>query len=227
MSQRRHVLGQRRAGRAPGRCRRSSRIWLTASRTSVSSSSRQRVGSGCTCSLRRPSVRWPATSRFRLSAVRWWPSRSCSSREMRGALVHPRAFRQQRAGGAQFGVEPALLLARLRLLPRDQAGDEDEARRSRRTAPTASARPAGVKPRPRTNTGTTRELAAAISQATPSGSGSSHGSTQATTISRMLPRPRAGVVADRHRRQRQHAPAAAYVDQRCAARCPGRGSASQ
>ena len=45
-----------------------------------------------------------------------------------GALVDARAFGQQRAGGAQLGVEPALLVARLGLLPGDQAGDEDEAR---------------------------------------------------------------------------------------------------
>jgi hypothetical protein len=37
----------------------------------------------------------------------------------------------QCAGGAQFGVEPALVLARLRLLPRDQAGDEHEAGKPR------------------------------------------------------------------------------------------------
>ena len=40
----------------------------------------------------------------------------------------------------------------------------------------------------RTNTGTTRN-SLSTSQATPAGSGSSHGSTQAATISRMLPRP--------------------------------------
>ena len=44
------------------------------------------------------------------------------------ALAHARAFGQQGAGGAQFGIEPSLFLAGLGLLLRDQAGDEGEAR---------------------------------------------------------------------------------------------------
>ena len=43
-----------------------------------------------------------------------------------GALVDPGAFGQQRAGGAQLGIQAALLVARLRLLAGDHAGDEHE-----------------------------------------------------------------------------------------------------
>ena len=103
------------------------------------------------------------------------------------ALVDARAFGQQRAGGAQFGVEPALFLARLRLLPRDQAGDEDEAGEARvqhrlhqRFEP-REAQPAHVHRH--------HHEFAEHQHGTPTGSGSSHGSTQAATISRMLPRP--------------------------------------
>ena len=47
------------------------------------------------------------------------------------ALVDARAFGEQRARGAQFGIQPSLFFARLRLLPRDEAGDEHEAREAR------------------------------------------------------------------------------------------------
>ncbi len=47
-----------------------------------------------------------------------------------GALVDACAFGQQRAGGAQLGVEPALFFARIGLLTRHQAGDEDEHRKA-------------------------------------------------------------------------------------------------
>ena len=56
------------------------------------------------------------------------------------ALAHPRALRQQGAGGAQFGIEPALLLAGLGLLLRHQAGDEDEAGIARHTCIACSTR---------------------------------------------------------------------------------------
>lgn len=59
-----------------------SRNWLTTSRTSPSSS----LATDCACRMcvcAWPCTRWLATSRLRLSAVRWWPTRSCSSREMR------------------------------------------------------------------------------------------------------------------------------------------------
>ncbi|KAG1362894.1 hypothetical protein G6F61_014074 [Rhizopus arrhizus] len=59
-----------------------SRSWLTTSRT-LPSSSLANAWERFTCSSAWPSARWPATSRFRVSAVSWWPSRSCSSREMR------------------------------------------------------------------------------------------------------------------------------------------------
>lgn len=47
-----------------------------------------------------------------------------------GALVDAGAFGQQRAGGAQFGIEPALFFAGIGLLARDQAGHEDEHRKA-------------------------------------------------------------------------------------------------
>ena len=43
-----------------------------------------------------------------------------------GALVDPRTLGQQGPGGAQLRIEPALLVAGLGLLSRDQAGHEDE-----------------------------------------------------------------------------------------------------
>ena len=96
-----------------------SRSWLTASRTSVSSSLAS-VWACWTCSCARPSV---VAGDFQVQAERGQVVAEQVVQFARdaGALVDAGAFGQQRAGGAQFGIEPALLVARLRLLPRDQA----------------------------------------------------------------------------------------------------------
>ena len=186
--ERRHVLGQR-----PQRRGQVDRAALAQLADRLAHVGQQQLAPACAPAARvpcaRPSDRWPATSRLRLSAVRWWPSRSCSSREMRVRSLTRDAFGQQGAGGAQFGVQPALFLARLRLLPGDQAGDEHEAGEAQRTAATAAPRSAAGSPGRRTNTGTSGEVAARSARPRRRGSGSSQGSTPATTISRMLPRP--------------------------------------
>src|SRR3546814_8814378 len=43
-----------------------------------------------------------------------------------GAFVDARALGEQRAGGAQLGIQPALLIEGLGLLARDHAGHEHE-----------------------------------------------------------------------------------------------------
>ena len=48
-----------------------------------------------------------------------------------GALIDPRALGQQQPGRLQFGIQPALLLARLRLLHRHQRGDKHKAGKPR------------------------------------------------------------------------------------------------
>src|SRR4249919_1825243 len=164
-----------------------SRSWLTASRTSVSSNFAS-VWACWTCSRARPSgARWLATSRFRLSAVRWWPSRSCSSREMRvrsltrtlspsrARVARSSAFRRRCSSRASACWRATSAVTKTKLEKPKYSSD-------------CRTPIMGGKSSALTNTGTVARLLA-ISQAMPTGSRSSQGSSPASTISRMLPRP--------------------------------------
>ena len=179
------VVGQRQQGRGQvDRRRRAQR--LTASRTSLSSS-RASVCAWLMHAARRASTRWPATSRLRLSAVRWWPSRSCSSREMRVRSLTRALWPATRGWRAVPAFSRRWSLARLRLLPRDQAGDEHE-----HGEPGAEHRLQDRLGQPNCCPNTKIGASAnwlATSSAMPIPAGNSHGSTHAATISRMLPRP--------------------------------------
>ena len=101
-----------------------SRSWLTTSRTLPSSSL------ASACERLTWSSAWPSPGGRPLQ-VQGQRGQLVAEQVMQlarnaGALVDPRTLGQQGPGGAQLRIEPALLVAGLGLLSRDQAGHEDE-----------------------------------------------------------------------------------------------------